>query len=74
MIITEHEQTTNVDKTHHEDFVDILLSIKHQTIGPKNEQKHVIDRPNIKAILLDMVIWQQLKHLLPRLNGLYLNF
>lgn len=49
MIITEHEQTTNVDKTHHEDFVDILLSIKNQTIDQKNEQKHVIDRPNIKA-------------------------
>jgi len=54
-IITEHEQTASATETRHEDFVDILLSIMHQTIDPENEQSHVIDRTNIKAILLDMI-------------------
>ncbi|CAL5189647.1 unnamed protein product [Lathyrus oleraceus] len=56
MIISEHEQITNVDKTRREDFVDILLSIIHQTIDHDSEQNHVIDRTNIKAILLDMIV------------------
>jgi len=56
MIITEHEQTTNIDKTRNEDFVDILLSIMHQTIDVEGEQNLVIDRTNIKAILLDMIV------------------
>ena len=54
-IITEHEHT-NADKIHDEDFLDILLSIMHQTIAAENEQNHVIDRTNIKAILLDMIV------------------
>ncbi|XP_050904717.1 cytochrome P450 CYP736A12 [Lathyrus oleraceus] len=56
MILAEHEQTTNVDKTRGEDFIDILLSIIHQTIDQDSEQNHVIDRTNIKAILLDMIV------------------
>jgi cytochrome P450 len=55
-IITEHEQTTSTNKTHHGDFVDILLSIMNQTIDSETEQNHVIDRTNIKAILLDMIV------------------
>ncbi|XP_058766180.1 cytochrome P450 CYP736A12-like [Vicia villosa] len=56
MIIAEHEQTTNVDKARGEDFIDILLSIMHQTIDHESEQNQVIDRTNIKAILLDMIV------------------
>ncbi|CAJ2652513.1 unnamed protein product [Trifolium pratense] len=56
LIITEHEQTTNVHKTDHEDFVDILLSVTSEAINPENEQNLVIDRTNIKAILLDMIV------------------
>ncbi|CAI8585836.1 unnamed protein product [Vicia faba] len=57
MIIAEHEETCNVDKTRAEDFVDILLSIMHQTIDYESEQnQEVIDRTNIKAILLDMIV------------------
>ncbi|CAK8537668.1 unnamed protein product [Lathyrus sativus] len=56
MIISEHEQNTNKDKTRGEDFVDILLSIIHQTIDHDSEQNHVIDRTNIKAVLLDMMV------------------
>ncbi|KAI5435182.1 hypothetical protein KIW84_021850, partial [Lathyrus oleraceus] len=55
MIIKEHEQITNADKTRSEDFIDTLLSIMHQTIDLKNEQNPVIDRSTMKAILLDMI-------------------
>ncbi|XP_024639270.1 cytochrome P450 CYP736A12 [Medicago truncatula] len=56
VILTEHEQTTNVDKNRHEDFVDILLTFMHQTIDLENEENHFIDRTNIKAILLDLTV------------------
>jgi cytochrome P450 len=56
VIITEHEQITNKDKIQREDFVDILLSVMHQSIDPENEESHVIDRTNIKAILLEMIV------------------
>jgi cytochrome P450 len=49
--MTEHEQAINVDKNRHEDFIDILLAINHE-----NEQNLVIDRTNVKAILLDMIV------------------
>ncbi|CAK8537666.1 unnamed protein product [Lathyrus sativus] len=55
MIIEEHEQINNVDKTRGEDFVDILLSITHQTIDHESEQNHEFDRTNIKAILVEMI-------------------
>ncbi|CAK8537677.1 unnamed protein product [Lathyrus sativus] len=53
MIIREHEQITNIDKSH-EDFIDTFLSIMHQTNDLENEQNHVNDRTTIKAVLLDM--------------------
>ncbi|KAI5435200.1 cytochrome P450 CYP736A12 [Lathyrus oleraceus] len=56
VIIREHEQDTNIDKTHHEDFTNILLSIVHQTIDQESEPNDTIDRTNIKAILLDMLV------------------
>ncbi|KAK2376457.1 cytochrome P450 CYP736A12 [Trifolium repens] len=56
VIITEHEQATNVHKNCHENFVDILLSIMHQSIDQENEQNVFIDRTNVKAILLDMIV------------------
>ncbi|XP_012568449.1 cytochrome P450 CYP736A12-like [Cicer arietinum] len=56
VIITEHEQATKIDKTHREDFVNILLSIMHQPIEFENEHNLIIDRTNIKAILLDMIV------------------
>ncbi|KAK2439459.1 cytochrome P450 CYP736A12 [Trifolium repens] len=56
-IIKEHEQSSHVqnEEKKHKDFVDILLSLMHQPINPSDEQNHVIDRTNIKAILLDMI-------------------
>ncbi|XP_050904727.1 cytochrome P450 CYP736A12 [Lathyrus oleraceus] len=57
VIITDHEKSINVDQPHHEeDFVDILLSTMHQTVDLENEQNHVTDRTNIKAVLLDMIL------------------
>jgi cytochrome P450 len=56
VIMTEHEQAINVDKNRHEDFIDILLAIMHQRIDHENEQNLVIDRTNVKAILLDMIV------------------
>ncbi|GAU28700.1 hypothetical protein TSUD_216070 [Trifolium subterraneum] len=56
VIITEHEQATNVDTNRHEDFVDMLLSIMHKNIDHENEHNLVIDRTNVKAILHDMIV------------------
>ncbi|KAK7271270.1 hypothetical protein RJT34_27021 [Clitoria ternatea] len=55
-IIKEHEQASNTGKNdRQEDFVDILLSMMHQPIDPYDEQSHVIDRTNIKAVVLDVI-------------------
>ncbi|WJX63584.1 hypothetical protein P8452_48450 [Trifolium repens] len=56
VILKDHEHISNVDKTHHEDFVSILLSNMNKAIDPENDQNHVIDRSNVKAILLDMIV------------------
>ena len=48
----DNEQKGPYDK----DFVDILLSLVDQPIDPQEGQKHVIDRTNIKAIVLDMMV------------------
>nr|KYP40176.1 Cytochrome P450 71A1 [Cajanus cajan] len=55
-IIKDHEYPfgSNKKSVYSEDFVDILLSFMHQPMN-KHEQKHVIDRTNIKAIILDMI-------------------
>lgn len=42
------------DSEHQEDFIDILLSMMNQPIDPR-EEKYIIDRTNIKAIILDMI-------------------
>ncbi|XP_027920963.1 cytochrome P450 CYP736A12-like [Vigna unguiculata] len=55
-IIKEHEQGSNAqNEQHHKDFIDILLSLMYQPIDPHDEQSHVIDQTNIKAILFDMI-------------------
>lgn len=57
-IIKEHEHGSDVQNEQHHrhrDFIDILLSLMHQPIDPYDEQNHIIDKTNIKAILLDMI-------------------
>ncbi|CAI8585835.1 unnamed protein product [Vicia faba] len=57
VIVTDHEQAINVDTPHHEqDFVDTLLSTMHQTVDLENEQNNVINRTDIKAVLLDLTL------------------
>ena len=55
-IISEHEQTPIGQQRHHKDFVDVLLSLMNQPLNPQDEHVYVIDRTNVKAILLDMVV------------------
>ncbi|KAK2451722.1 cytochrome P450 CYP736A12 [Trifolium repens] len=54
-IIKDHEHDMIKDP-HHKDFIDVLLSLMDQPMDPNDEeQEHVIDRTNIKAIILDMI-------------------
>ncbi|KAL3748755.1 hypothetical protein ACJRO7_009917 [Eucalyptus globulus] len=54
-IIDDHVQdTAHYDSEHQQDFIDILLSMMNQPIDPR-EEKYIIDRTNIKAIILDMI-------------------
>ncbi|KAL1363617.1 hypothetical protein AAHE18_03G161000 [Arachis hypogaea] len=39
----------------HRDFIDILLSLMNQPVDPRDEQSQVMDRTNVKAILLDTI-------------------
>ncbi|KAM5574532.1 cytochrome P450 CYP736A12 [Rosa sericea] len=58
-IIDEREQVANTrswKQGQHEDFVDVLLSLTNQPLNPNDEQVHFLDRTNVKAILLDMII------------------
>jgi cytochrome P450 len=54
-IIKDHEHDMIKDPNH-KDFIDVLLSLMDQPMDPNDEeQEHVIDRTNIKAIILDMI-------------------
>ncbi|KAF3437872.1 hypothetical protein FNV43_RR20628 [Rhamnella rubrinervis] len=52
-IITEHEQDTDHQ---HRDFVDMLLPLMNQPMNPHDKHVNIIDRTNIKAILIDLVM------------------
>ncbi|OMP01029.1 Cytochrome P450 [Corchorus capsularis] len=57
-IIDEHEQqmTNPEEQQLHRDFVDVMLSLLNKPMDPHDEEhKCIIERTNIKAILLDMV-------------------
>ncbi|PON44988.1 Cytochrome P450, E-class, group I [Parasponia andersonii] len=57
-ILVEHEQKGEHDST--QDFVDVLLSLKNQhDTNPQSDDSYqvlTIERDNIKAILLDMLV------------------
>ncbi|XP_057447082.1 cytochrome P450 CYP736A12-like [Lotus japonicus] len=55
-IIKDHEASSDYNSKHYMDFVDILLSHMNQPKDPQNEHTHIIDRTNIKAIILDMIV------------------
>ncbi|KAA3456030.1 Cytochrome P450 superfamily protein [Gossypium australe] len=55
-IINEHQQDKHKGQKKHRDFVDVMLSHLDQPMNPNDEsQLHIIDRTNIKAIILDMI-------------------
>ncbi|KAF8037648.1 hypothetical protein BT93_B0502 [Corymbia citriodora subsp. variegata] len=54
-IIDDHvQEAARYDGKHQQDFIAILLSMMNQPIDPREEQ-YIIDRTNIKAIILDMI-------------------
>ncbi|GMY15353.1 cytochrome P450 CYP736A12-like [Fagus crenata] len=54
-IIEEHEQIPNGQQDRQRDFIDVLLSLMNQPMNPQDEQEYIIDRTNIKAIIVDMI-------------------
>ena len=54
-IIEEHEQIPNGQQDRQRDFIDVLLSLMNQPMNPHDEQVYIIDRTNIKAIIVDMI-------------------
>ncbi|XVF50612.1 hypothetical protein PTKIN_Ptkin04bG0115500 [Pterospermum kingtungense] len=55
-IIDEHErENSKRQQKQHRDFVDVMLSYLNQPMNPNDEEQYVIDRTNIKAIILDMI-------------------
>lgn len=58
-IIGEHQEVSKSGQAHqghrHKDFVDVMLSLMHQPLNPNDEQVYMIDRTNVKAIILDMI-------------------
>ena len=54
-IIEEHEQNFDEQKRCQKDFVDILLLLMNQPLDSHDNQNYVIDRRNVKAVILDMI-------------------
>ncbi|OMO94577.1 Cytochrome P450 [Corchorus olitorius] len=54
-IIDEHQKKTKGQPNQHGDFVDVMLSYLNQPMNPNEEKVYIIDRTNIKAIILDML-------------------
>nr|QNS29933.1 cytochrome P450 [Nothapodytes nimmoniana] len=56
-IISDHEQenTSGKHETHNRDFVDTTLSLMKKTSNTHDELSFLMDRSNVKAILLDMI-------------------
>lgn len=56
-IIDEHQQENSKgnNQKQHRDFVDVMLSYLNKPMNPNDEEQYVIDRTNIKAIILDMI-------------------
>uniref|UniRef100_A0A2N9E2Y8 Cytochrome P450 n=2 Tax=Fagus sylvatica TaxID=28930 RepID=A0A2N9E2Y8_FAGSY len=55
-IIEEHEQIPSGQQDRQRDFIDVLLSLMNQPMNPHDEHVYIIDRTNIKAIIVDMIM------------------
>ncbi|KAM7257070.1 hypothetical protein ACFE04_012811 [Oxalis oulophora] len=53
-IISQHEKE-NSDEKPYKDFVDTLLSMLNKPMTPNDEDKHIMDKTQIKAIVVDML-------------------
>ncbi|MED6195679.1 hypothetical protein PIB30_040275 [Stylosanthes scabra] len=55
-IINDHEHPSSIESPEHKDFIDILLSYMNQPMDPHDhEERHIVGRTNIKAIVLDLI-------------------
>ncbi|GMY15350.1 cytochrome P450 CYP736A12-like [Fagus crenata] len=54
-IIEEHEQILSGQQDRQRDFIEMLLSLINQPMNPHDEHVYLIDRTNIKAIIIDMI-------------------
>jgi cytochrome P450 len=56
VIVDEHEQKAKTGVQKHEmDFIDVMLSQKNKSTDKHDESSYIIDRTNIKAVVLDMI-------------------
>ncbi|KAL6998302.1 hypothetical protein U1Q18_008428 [Sarracenia purpurea var. burkii] len=56
-IIDEHEQHARwINQTHQKDFIDSMLSLMNKSSSTDNKFSYSIDRTNIKAIILEMIV------------------
>ncbi|KAL6998026.1 hypothetical protein U1Q18_008150 [Sarracenia purpurea var. burkii] len=57
IIIDEHEHDVNrINQTHHKDFIDVMLSLMNKSSCMHDQFSYSIDRTNIKAILIEMIV------------------
>ncbi|KAL9243842.1 hypothetical protein vseg_017682 [Gypsophila vaccaria] len=55
-IISNHEDEAKREHRTHRDLVDVMLSLVKNSECPSNEPSYEIERENIKAILIDLVV------------------
>ncbi|XP_043689535.1 cytochrome P450 CYP736A12-like [Telopea speciosissima] len=56
-LIDNHLQPTKDHKDHHKGFIDTMLSLMLKSDGRiKDQQQYMMDRTNIKAIMVDMLV------------------
>uniref|UniRef100_A0A5B6Z0C9 Cytochrome P450 CYP736A12-like n=1 Tax=Davidia involucrata TaxID=16924 RepID=A0A5B6Z0C9_DAVIN len=58
IIIKEHVQDANSGQQNHRhgmDFMDVMLSVMRKSPNTHDEQSYMIDRTNVKAVILDMI-------------------
>ena len=54
-IIEEIEQISSGQQNRHSDFIHVLLSLMNQPMNPHDEHVYIINRTDIKAIIINMI-------------------
>ncbi|RVX14188.1 Cytochrome P450 CYP736A12 [Vitis vinifera] len=52
-IVDKHIQDVSKDEVNHMNFIDVVLSLMNKSNNSEDESLYVIDRKNVKAIILD---------------------